>query len=87
MTALDAKRYALALLRGRLAACWPRGEIEQTTYEGAGGPGLVGYLMSAGKISVPSCVQHGAAGTHTFPLGGLLDEIEGTEIQRALFAL
>lgn len=77
MDAMTARASAIDLLRRRLAKGWRRADIEHTTFEGAFGPD--GYLMSAGKISVPhppASFRHGADGTHAFSLRTLLDEIE-----------
>lgn len=91
MDAIEAKASALDLLRRRLAKGWHRDDIEHTTFEGASGPSLPGYLMSGGKISVPHPpgFRHGAGGTHAFSLRALLDEIErgvSVPVQAGLFA-
>lgn len=73
----EAKCCALLMLQSRLSKpWWPRSMIEATTYEGSSGPGVTGYLISTGKISVPACIRHGENGSHTFRIRDLLDEIE-----------
>lgn len=77
MTRDEARCCALVMLRSRLSKpWWPRSMVEATTYEGSSGPGVTGYLMAAGKISVPSCLRHGEPGTHAFRIRDLIDEIE-----------
>lgn len=87
MLEVDAKAEALDMLRRRLATgWWPRERIEQTIFEGASGPGVPGYLITAGRISIPapSGAKHEGEGIHTFNLRALLDEIESP--QAGLFA-
>lgn len=81
-----AKAEALDMLRRRLAKGWSRQSIEQTIFEGGGGPGWPGYLISGGKISIPEPRghKHEGEGIHTFWLRTLLDEIESP--QGGLFA-
>lgn len=81
MDALEAKGYAVDLLRRRLNAGWRRKSIEETVHEGGIGPSDPGYLMSAGRISVPMpfTLKHGVPGTHTFRISDLLDEIDGPQ--------
>lgn len=82
-----AKAEAIDMLRRRLAiGWWSRQRIEQTIFEGASGPGVPGYLLSSGRLSIPSppAAKHEGEGVHTFRLSELLDEIESP--QGALFA-
>jgi len=77
----DAKAEALDMLRRRLTKGWARQSIEQTIFEGASGPGYPGYLMTAGRISIPSPLgaKHEGEGIHTFNVCALLDEIESPQ--------
>lgn len=87
MREVDAKAEALDMLRRRLATgWWSRQRIEQTIFEGHGGRGVPGYLITNGRISIPSPrgAKHEGEGIHTFSLRALLDEIESP--QAGLFA-
>lgn len=75
----EAKDYALDLLRRRLTKGWTRASVEETAYEGSTGPGMPGYVMSGGKISVPHCLRHGDNGAHTFRLAALFEEIDSPQ--------
>lgn len=79
MTADEARANAIALLQRRLAKGWSRQSVEATVYEGACGPSLPGYLMSSGRITIPSAMRHGDPDKHTFRLSDLFDEIESPQ--------
>ena len=81
MDAGAAKAEALDMLRRRLAKGWRRQSIEQTIFEGASGPGLPGYLITAGKLSMPAPrgTKHEGDGIHTFGLRALLEEIDSPQ--------
>lgn len=81
MDSLEARGYAVDLLRRRLDAGWRRKSIEATVHESGIGPDDPGYFMSAGRITVPLPfpLKHGSPGSHTFKLGDLLDELDGPQ--------
>lgn len=81
----EAKRRALAIVQGRLAKGWTREQIAATAYEGSIYPDpQLGYLLSAGRLSVPGVCRHGDEGSHTFKVADLFAEIDSP--QGGLFA-
>lgn len=82
MSQSDARAAAISMLRRRLeTGWWSRQRIEQTIFEGSSGPGVPGYLITGGRLSIPSPrgAKHEGEGIHTFILRALLDEIESPQ--------